>query len=103
MRELNFRHKTIMQNCGVCKYCLYENDMDCYYKSCKEGVEERIKIVQKTKGLKICIDDSVEGIRKGKIYNVEHVFLREGEIFYELVDDYGIWNIFRAKRFMDYK
>lgn len=46
MSKCNFRHKSVMQECNVCEKCIYENDIDCYYKSCEKGVEEYIKLKQ---------------------------------------------------------
>ena len=46
MSKLNFRHKAVMQELNVCEQCIYENDIDCYYKSCEKGVEEFVKLQQ---------------------------------------------------------
>lgn len=46
MEVKNFRHKRVMQDYGVCEHCIYENDSDCYYKSCEEGIEKYEKALQ---------------------------------------------------------
>ena len=47
----------------------------------------------------ICIDDSVEGISKNKIYKIEYEIVKNDGTFYDVIDDYGIMNQFRAYRF----
>ena len=47
----------------------------------------------------ICIDDSVEGISKNKIYKIEYESVKYDGVYYDIMDDYGIMNQFRAYRF----
>lgn len=47
-----------------------------------------------------CIDDSINGLSKNKIYTISNVLVRDNEVFYEITDDYDISNIFRKSRFI---
>nr|WP_312985462.1 hypothetical protein [Clostridioides sp.] len=46
-----------------------------------------------------CVDDWVDGITEGKDYSVLEVLKRSDGVFYGILDDYGVLNHFRAKRF----
>ena len=48
----------------------------------------------------ICIDDSVEGISKNKIYKIEYEIVKNDGTFYDIIDDYGIMNQFKSYRFI---
>ena len=48
----------------------------------------------------ICIDDSVEGITKNKIYKIEYEIVKNDGTFYDIIDDYGIMNQFKSYRFI---
>ena len=48
----------------------------------------------------ICIDDSVEGITKNKIYKIEYEIVKNDGTFYDIIDDYGIRNQFKSHRFI---
>ena len=48
----------------------------------------------------ICIDDSVEGISKNKIYKIEYEIVKNDGTFYDIIDDYGIINQFKSRRFI---
>ena len=48
----------------------------------------------------ICIDDSVEGITKNKIYKIEYEIVKNDGVFYDIKDDYGIMNQFKSRRFI---
>ena len=48
----------------------------------------------------ICIDDSVEGITKNKIYKIEYEIVKNDGTFYDVIDDYGIMNQFKSHRFI---
>ena len=48
----------------------------------------------------ICIDDSVEGITKNKIYKIEYEIVKNDGTFYDVIDDYGIMNQFKSCRFI---
>ena len=48
----------------------------------------------------ICIDDSVEGISKNKIYKIEYEIVKNDGTFYDIIDDYGIMNQFKSCRFI---
>ena len=51
----------------------------------------------------ICIDDSVEGITKNKIYKIEYEIVKNDGTFYDIIDDYGIMNQFKSHRFIKYR
>ncbi|MBS4893768.1 MAG: hypothetical protein KHZ90_08335 [Veillonella parvula] len=46
-----------------------------------------------------CIDDMVDGISKGKIYNVVEIIKHDNKLSYWLKDDYGVFNEFKSDRF----
>ena len=47
-----------------------------------------------------CIDDLVDGVTKGKEYKVTNLFIRNDINLYGIVDNYGVYNEFRADRFI---
>ena len=48
----------------------------------------------------ICINDSVEGSTKNKIYKIEYEIVKNDGTFYDIIDDYGIMNQFKSHRFI---
>lgn len=49
----------------------------------------------------MCIDDCVDGISLYKIYTAINIITdKDNCVYYELVDDYGLYNIYKQKRFI---
>lgn len=48
----------------------------------------------------LCINGLVDGVTKNKIYSVVPVEIKDGKIYYGLIDDYGVYNLFKEDRFI---
>lgn len=48
----------------------------------------------------MCINDLVDGITLYKIYTATHIEHKDNEVYYGIVDDYGVYNMFKQRRFV---
>ena len=48
----------------------------------------------------MCINDLVDGITLYKIYTATHIEYKDNEVYYGIVDDYGVYNMFKQRRFV---